>query len=363
MNQKLKLVSMLVCALFFVTGCNSDKFTIDGYISGMADQDVYLYVDPHGGDQPLDTARMENGHFRFTGKIKGSDYRFITFQDIAGEIRLYIDNSRMKITGDFARLDSVKVTGSPAMDYYNSFLEEERKNNLYLNDKIAAFTSAQQAGDTTAMMAIQEEVIGYREAYARKVLEKVNTRPDDLLSLVVMSKWFGFLNPDQVADFYRKVPDALKTDPRMGTFDDFMKQTILKVAKGSPAPDFKLPLLGSAADTLTMDSLRGKVSVLYVTTSEQIPDNDRMYSQLRKAREKGAQAVLVFMFLDQNPPAGIEDYLKEHELTGIPAVLGDVIFTRTFVTPSPRMLFIDAEGKYLGTALKPEDAEELVERL
>ena len=74
MNQKLKLVSMLVCALFFVTGCNSDKFTIDGYISGMADQDVYLYVDPHGGDLPQLPAQdrlRAGGRSACTSTIRG----------------------------------------------------------------------------------------------------------------------------------------------------------------------------------------------------------------------------------------------------------------------------------------------------
>ena len=166
-NRKLKTSLLALAAVLCVTACNSDKFVIDGHLAGIPDQDVYLCSQPQSGNYVvLDTARMENGHFRFKGKMEYNEYRFITFQDVAGEIPLYIDNSKMELEGEFAHLDSVKVTGSDAMDYFNTILAQEAANGQYRADQIRAFRTAQQAGDTAALNAIYKEAIAHDEAYA-----------------------------------------------------------------------------------------------------------------------------------------------------------------------------------------------------
>ena len=93
-TRKLKTSLLALAAALCVVACNSDKFVIDGYLAGIPDQDVYLCSQPASGEyMMLDTVRMKDGHFRFKGKMEYNDYRFITFQDVAGEIPLYIDNS------------------------------------------------------------------------------------------------------------------------------------------------------------------------------------------------------------------------------------------------------------------------------
>ena len=71
-NRKLKTSLLALAAVLCVTACNSDKVVIDGHLAGIPDQDVYLGSQPQSGNYVvLDTARMENGHFRFKGKIPG----------------------------------------------------------------------------------------------------------------------------------------------------------------------------------------------------------------------------------------------------------------------------------------------------
>ena len=84
-TRKLKTSLLALAAALCVVACNSDKFVIDGYLAGIPDQDVYLCSQPTSGEYViLDTARMKDGRFRFKGKMEYNDYRFITFQDVAG---------------------------------------------------------------------------------------------------------------------------------------------------------------------------------------------------------------------------------------------------------------------------------------
>ncbi len=363
-TRKLKTSLLALAAALCVVACNSDKFVIDGYLAGIPDQDVYLCSQPASGEYVmLDTVRMKDGRFRFKGKMEYNDYRFITFQDVAGEIPLYIDNSKMELVGEFAHLDSVKVTGSDAMDYFNTILAQEAANGQYRADQIRAFRAAQQTGDTAALNVIYEESIEHDEAYARKIFEMAEKRPEDLLSLVMMINCIAYINPDQLAAYYEKVPSNIKTHPRMGTFDSYLHKNVIQMSKGYTAPAFTLYPVLAAGDTLTLATLKDKVGVLYVTNPEETELNERMYAELHKAKEKGAEVIVAFVFLDGKVPAGMKKYLEERGIADFKTGQADQEFFKSYVCPSSRAIFIGKDGKFLGTALTPEEAEAIISTL
>ena len=363
-NRKLKTSLLALAAVLCATACNSDKFVIDGHLAGIPDQDGYLCSQPQSGNYVvLDTVRMENGHFRFKGKMEYNDYRFITFQDVAGEIPLYIDNSKMELEGEFAHLDSVKVTGSDAMDYFKAVLAQEAANGQYRADKIKAFRTAQQAGDTAALNAIYKEAIEHDEAYAQKIFAMAEKRPEDLLSLVMMINCIAYINPDKLAAYYEKVPSNIKTHPRMGTFDSYLHKNVIQMSKGYTAPAFTLYPLLDGGDTLTSADIKDKVAVLYVTNPEEVELNNRMYAELHKAKEKGAEVIVAFVFFDGKVPAGMKKYLEERGIADFKTGQADQEFFKSYICPSMRAIFIGKDGKFLGTALTVEEAQAIISTL
>ena len=363
-NRKLKTSLLALAAVLCATACNSDKFVIDGYLAGIPDQDVYLCAQPQSGEyEMLDTARLENGRFRFKGKMEYNDYRFITFQDVAGEIPLYIDNSKMELVGEFAHLDSVKVTGSEAMDYFNTILAREAENSRYRSETIRKFHAAQQSGDTATIDAIYKEAIEHDEAYAQEIFAMVQKRPEDLLSLVMMINNIAYINPDKLAAYYEKVPSNIKTHPRMGTFDSYLHKNVIQMSKGYTAPSFILYPLLDGGDTLTSEDIKDKVSVLYVTNPEEVELNNQMYAELHKAKEKGVEVIAAFVFLDGKVSAGMKKYLEERGIADFKTGLANQRFFESYICPSSRAIFIGKDGKFLGTALTAEEAQAIISTL
>jgi hypothetical protein len=132
MKRRLSTIIAICAVALLAASCNSDKFTIKADIAHLADQKVFLNRPGLHGLEPVDTAEAVDGKFIFKGKLETNDYRIITFEDVSGEIDLYMDNSNIKVEGDYVALDSVKVKGSPAMDYYMKFAEIAKVHNDYV---------------------------------------------------------------------------------------------------------------------------------------------------------------------------------------------------------------------------------------
>ena len=364
MKTQLKSLVLACLALIMVTGCNSDKFTITANLKNLENQEAYLCADSQNGEYFfLDTAKVENGKFKFTGKMDHNDFRTITFQNMAGEIKLYMDNSKIKINGDFARLDSLKIEGSPAMDYYKAFNADEDRMRLFVNERIEDFKKAQEAGDTAVMEKISKEVQDMRRDYSKELLKKVNEHPDDILSFIVISNWVSFVNPDDLADYYNKVPDYVKQDFRVGGFNSYLQQNVIRLARGAEVPRISLEDLKSAGDSLTTENtVKGKTSAFYVTVGE-METNETIYPVLKKAKEKGVDVVVVLLFMDGDVPAKITEYAAEKGIEDFKIAKGTPDFARNLGAYSPRVFFIDKDGKFIGTALNAEQVEEIVGKL
>ena len=364
MKNQLKSLVLAFLTLIVVAGCNSDKFTITANLKNLEDQEAYLCADSQNGEYfYLDTAKVENGKFKFTGKMEHNDFRTITFQNMAGEIRLYMDNSKMKVTGDFAKLDSIKVEGSSAMDYFNGFNADEDRMRTFVNERLTAFNTAQAAGDTAAMQKLSQEVQKMRKDYSVEVLKKVNERPDDILSFIVVSNWLAFLNPDDLADYYTKVPDYIKQDFRVGDFNKYLQQNVIRLAKGAEVPHISLIDLKEAGDSITTENtVKGHTTAFYVTITE-IENNETVYPALQKAKEKGVDVVVALLYMDGDAPAKIAEYAKEKGIEDFKIGQGTPEFARSLAAYSPRVFFIDKDGKFIGTALTAEQVEEIVGKL
>lgn len=364
MKTQLKSLILACLALFMVTGCNSDKFTITANLKNLENQEVYLCADSQNGEYLfLDTAKVENGKFKFSGKMDYNDFRTITFQDMAGEIRLYMDNSNIKINGDFAKLDSLEVEGSPAMDYYKSFNADEDRMRLFIKDRVTAFNNAQSANDTVTMKKISDEVQQMRRDYSAELLGKINEHPDDLLSFIVVSNWLGYINPDDFADYYRKVPDRVKQDFRLGSFNTYVQENVIRLARGAEVPHISLENLLSEGDSITTENtVKGQTSAFYVTVN-QLENNETIYPALKKAKEKGVDVVIVLLYVNNDQPTKIAEYAKENGLEGFKIAKGGAEFAQQMAAYSPRVFFIDKDGKFIGTALNAEQVEEIVGKL
>ncbi len=357
MKKNLKFIALGVIAALAVVSCNSDKFTINGDIDNLADQNVYLARDGENGFVYIDTTRADNGKFTFKGKLDKNDFLIVTFADMPGEIRIYADNSDIDVKGNLSNLSDVKVEGSEAYDYYKTFLDEEKENSDLYSVKAEAFHNAKQNNDTAAMRAINKELLEAHKAYSKKVLEKANARPGDIVSLIMAANWINTMNLDDFAAFYAKVPDEIKKDFRISYFAN-VADRMVTVSKGKDAPEFSLDGINTA-DTVSNTSIKGKITAIYITAPA-LDGNEEVLESLKAAKDKGVDVVIAYMIMDDSSVKDLDDYVKKNHEEGFLPVYATQDFAEKFMAINPRTFFIGKDGKFIGTAMNSEEVKEIV---
>lgn len=360
MKRRLSTIIAICAVALLAASCNSDKFTIKADIAHLADQKVFLNRPGLHGLEPVDTAEAVDGKFIFKGKLETNDYRIITFEDVSGEIDLYMDNSNIKVEGDYVALDSVKVKGSPAMDYYMKFAEIAKVHNDYVKSKLSELQEAQLVDDSVKVDAIFEEYLVRQKEYVRNNFDLAKTRPGDMISVFAVVNNSSFSTPDEIKAFYDIIPEDVKVDPRIGEALTQMEK-ICKLSKGNPVPEFTLYSY-DVEKTVTNDSLKGKTSLVYITTPD-VKENDVVYPQLHKAAEKGVDILLVMMLTSENHYFMYDEYVKDNGLEGFTVLTGTEEFVETVGAVTPRVFAVDKDGKFTGTAIETDDVVELVNNL
>lgn len=360
MKKNLKFIALGVMAAFAAVSCNSDKFTINGDIENLSDQDVYLARDGETGFVYIDTTKAENGKFTFTGKMDKNDFLIVTFGDMPGEIRIYADNSKINVTGDFANLSEAKIEGSEAYDYYKTFLEEEKGNSDYYSSKVEAFQNARKDNDTAAMRKINQELLEEQKSYSKKILEKANEHPNDIVSMIMVANWVNTMNLDEFAEFYAKVPEDIKKDFRISYFAT-VADRMVSVSKGKDVPEFVLNGVNTA-DTVSSTSIKDKVTAIYITAPS-LGGNDEVFAALKAAKDKGADIVVAYMVMDNSAVNDLDGYVKKNQADGFTAVYANQDFAEKFMAITARTFFIGKDGKFIGTAMNPAEITKIVSGL
>lgn len=360
MKRRLSTIIAICVVALVAASCNSDKFTIEAEIAHLADQKVFLNRPGLHGLEPVDTAEAVDGKFIFKGKLETNDYRIITFEDVSGEIDLYMDNSNIKVEGDYVALDSVKVEGSPAMDYYMKFADIAKVHNDYVKSKLNELQEAQLANDSVKVDEIFEEYLVKQKEYIKNNFDLAKTRPGDMISVFAVVNNSSYSTPDEIQAFYDVIPEDVKVDPRIGEALAQMEK-ICKLSKGNPVPEFTLYSY-DVEKTVTSDSLKGKTSLVYITTPD-VKDNDVIYPQLRKAAEKGVNIILVMMLTREDHYFLYDEYVKDNGLEGFTVLTGSEDFVETMGAVTPRVFVVDKDAKFNGVAIETDDVLELIGKL
>lgn len=141
--MKRLILSIIVSLITVYTTKAQDKeFVLQGMIGGLQDQTIYLYKNNGEKSVLIDSVKIKNGDFKFSGKCK---------QAFAAELRitkwkkckLFLSPTNMNIiihAKDFKHKFAIgKLKGSPAQDRYEDFqikLKENNKQKLKIADNL-----------------------------------------------------------------------------------------------------------------------------------------------------------------------------------------------------------------------------------
>lgn len=340
----------VLCAVLALLSCSDEeRFTIEGELGYTNAKTAYLvFVDEvFGNEVLLDSSKVNDGKFRFSGKVESP----VVCQIRVGRrnsVKLFVENSDIKVHSSAHLPDEVVVTGSKADADLDVLQKKERE---LLSEKNMVWL----------------EIVNAKKAKKYRRAEELKRRYDRINdSLFVFTRDFVYVNPKSVGASYfiyylmlTQKFDSKKLEPVVSLFDPsisetyymkYIKEEMLlnqRLALNMEAYDFCLPLQNGA--TVSLSDFKGKYVYLDFTATwcrscmSQRNDLKRIYD---KYHDSGLEIVSVY--LDKNK----EEWAKSVEASALPwSQVCDFKYWESPVTKYYRVhkipygVLIDGDGK------------------
>ncbi|MGA1976432.1 MAG: TlpA disulfide reductase family protein [Bacteroidales bacterium] len=236
----MKKIAYLLLMSFLIAGCNSKtQFHIKADIKGSDNMTFKLYGLDGRKFVVIDSAISKNGTFKMTGSVK---YPMMTLLRVTGknqQEQLFLENSKITITGKIDSLQAAKVTGSKTQDEFQSFDQAIKPVSQSYNEKYTQYQTAVQSGDTAAANSIEKEgdLLQVKMSQIKKIF--IKNHPSSYFSPTLIQQLSYQMEPEEIeAQINSLDTNVAKTDI-IQTLKERVK-AMKTVEVGEKAPDFTL---------------------------------------------------------------------------------------------------------------------------
>ena len=253
--MNMKNIALFAACLLGMAACKKDAgYTITGNISGVEDG-VKVYLE--NGRMLLDSTTMQGGQFRFEGKVTEPFQADISIakreNGFAAKIfNVFVENSNIRVDGDWKNLYGVKITGSALQDQYEAFNQQldtlyEERGKLDAQ-MYATYTGyLYEGGFTEACIAPGIELKKQMQALNKRIeqyrIDFIRQHPSSPVSLEVCNglvtkghtekelvEVLGMLAPElQATDAYRELQEKVKSVTKFAPGKDFVDFKVVDV--------------------------------------------------------------------------------------------------------------------------------------
>jgi thiol-disulfide isomerase/thioredoxin len=372
-------------ACFTQVDKNSNEFTLKGEINGQDSGKIYLrYI--LNNAFVLDTVRIINGKFIFTGKIFEPTSAELNGGNDLNLVQIYLEPKKMRISLSKDKFEDCKMSGSITQNEFQNinqiqkpFMQKTlrlRQQLFVLKDSLKnTITDVSKPPLLKRMEDIEKHYARMQEELDSIQLKFVLENPKSFLSSSFLKPLGsrGVISFDSLKSIYNKLDKAVINSRDGKLLSEYIRKNE-NTRIGNLAPDFKA--IDIINKVITLSSFKGKHVVLLdfwaswcVPCRESLPNLKRIY---KRYNPKGFDIIAIS--IDQNRKAWTDAVRRDstdmwhHILIAEKWPAGpftnDDIFQNYYYKGVPEQILIDQNGKIIDIYLgQTKDNSEYLDRL
>lgn len=264
--KKLLFVFAVSAVLFSCDKTGKDEFVLTGTVKGSDGKNIVLErQDDSLGVVPIDTVKIENGKFTFTGKIAEPGVHSLSIQDDPSRPYLIVENGEINIDINKDTVANSKISGTynnEQLMAFNTIATKIRDKMLALQkSKEAEIMQARQTKDTVAINRLRKEFESVDKEMKDASIQYIKTHPKAFISAILINNLFRQPNadPQQIESLYNNL-DASVKNTRAGKVIVRSLNEIKRIGTGKMAPDFTAP--DPDGNMVSLRQSLGKVTII-----------------------------------------------------------------------------------------------------
>ena len=365
-NSKMKKIGILVIAALAVLSCKKDGYEINVKAAGIENgKKAYLETQGETGLISLDTAVVENGTFKFDGKLKdGMELVFVRVETINGSVPMILENGEITMEINKDTIQKSKIGGTKQNDYFQAYNDESqviyKKMMTFQETNQQKMSAAQQSGDTVVVNSLMKELTQFQDDMNEQSKKYIAKNPTALVSALLVENFLmrNALKSEEIKPLYDKLDKSL-FNTKSGKNVKKLYEEMNTVAIGSVAPDFSAP--SPDGKMISLKESMGKVTLIDFWASwcgpcrQENPNVVAMYNELH---EKGLNIIGVSLDKagdDQKWKDAIaKDGLTWTQISNLKH-WEEPIAKQYKVKAIPATFLLDASGKIVAKDLRGEE--------
>ena len=231
----------------------------------MQDGKVILEKQDDAENVAVDTAVIENGKFKFEGKIAEPAIYSLVLEGTQARSFVILENGKINIEINKDSMHLTKQSGT----YNNDQLSEYNALGMKIQKKLKQFETAngekmmmaQQSQDTATINDLRDKYSNIQTEMEQSTLKYVADHPKAYVSLLLVEGMLSNPNSDaaKTKSLYNGLDSSLKNSAK-GKKVAALMETSVGVAVGAPAPDFSAP--NPEGKMVSLRESLGKVTII-----------------------------------------------------------------------------------------------------
>ena len=390
----MKILSIITFSLLVLVSYAQDKegFRLNGTIKGLESGMVKLSYYDYAKKQVItvDSAKLENGHFKMTGSLESAIELYISIDPGNYFGQIYVDNSLMELVTDVTmakeqyggKILELKLSGSEFQDEYDRYekqleliqREQEPLNKAY-DEANNAYIELRKSG---ADEATQKEFLQKAEK-AKEALEPgldkireisiafITSNPDSYASALLVDQYMMYTSTSDAKKYYQSFTTRVQSSAAGKSILDKIAQR----KKGSPGSKaFVFAKEDINGEQLSLADFEGQYVLVDFWASWCKPcraGNPHLISLYKKYHEKGFEIIGVAS--DDSNPKAWHKAVEEDQIGIWKHVLGGDfrkgtdIGSKYDIHTLPTKVLIDPNGKIIGRFAADGDDDEAMDHM